>query len=237
MSDELGYSKETVEKLIRRFSDTHVLLSYNEPTKELLLYNWWKYNWTKSPKFDKALISEISKIKFAGYRSYLELRRQGDTVSIPYPYPMDTTVTDTVTVYNNKSNINYSSIDNTNDSDNIQSKTIFDSMGESSEEAEKVDFKWYQNTYNDCCTDLPKVKLLTEARKDAVRRFRKQFTDEQFAEICEKAAASDFLSGRGAGSTWKASFDFLIKPSNAVKVLDGNYDNRTAKTTEYEQWN
>ena len=30
MSDELGYTKETVEKLIRRFSDEHNVLSYNE---------------------------------------------------------------------------------------------------------------------------------------------------------------------------------------------------------------
>lgn len=237
MSDELGYAKDAVEKLIRRFSDTHVVLSYNEPTKELLLYNWSKYNWTKSPKFDKALSAEIEKVKFASYKNFLEMRRREDTVSIPYPYPMDTTDTDTDTDYNNNYNNNYSSIDNTKDSDNIQSNTIFDSPDScESDPVKGIDYTWYQETYNSTCLDLAKVRLMTEGRKRAVRIFHKQFSDEQFAEICKKTASSDFLCCRGSKSAWKASFDFLIKPSNAVKVLEGNYDNRTTESVT-DRWN
>ena len=84
--------------------------------------------------------------------------------------------------------------------------------------------------------DLAKVRLMTEGRKRAVRIFHKQFSDEQFAEICKKTASSDFLCCRGSKSAWKASFDFLIKPSNAVKVLEGNYDNRTTESVT-DRWN
>lgn len=234
MSDELGYAKETVEKLIRRFSDAHNVLSYNEPTKELLLYNWSKYNWTKSPKFDKALAAEIMKVKYDSYRQFLESRRQGDTVSIPYPYPMDTTVTDTVTVYiNNKSNTDNSSISNTINSDNKQSNTEFDSKDDN---ADKIDFDWWQETYNRICVDLPKVKLMTEGRKRAVRIFLRQLTADKFEEVCAEAASNDFLSGKLKGSTWKASFDFLIKVPNAVKVLEKTYGSNSESKSSLPRW-
>ena len=97
MSDELGYNKETIEKLIDRFHKIHKVLAYNKDTKELLVYRWGKYNWTKSPKLQTALDREIPKVKCEAFRDYL-LRLQGeDTVSIPYTYSMDTTDTDTDT--------------------------------------------------------------------------------------------------------------------------------------------
>ena len=102
MSDELGYNKETIEKLIDRFHRVHRVLDYDRQTKEMLLYNWSKYNWTKSPKLMSAVAKEVPKVKSQKFNEYLCQILNGDTVSIPYPYPMDTpdtvTVTDTVSV-------------------------------------------------------------------------------------------------------------------------------------------
>lgn len=92
MSDELGYNKETVEKLLDRFHAVHQRLAYCKQTKELLLYNWPKYNWTKSPKFQAALIQAIPKVKNPEFRTYLEGLLNGDTVSIPFEYSIDTAV-------------------------------------------------------------------------------------------------------------------------------------------------
>ena len=105
MSDELGYNKETIEKLIDRFHRVHRVLDYDKQTKEMLLYNWSKYNWTKSPKLQAAVAKEVPNVKTERFNEYLCQKLSGDTVSIPYPYPMDTpdtvtdsdTVTDTVT--------------------------------------------------------------------------------------------------------------------------------------------
>lgn len=97
MSDELGYNKETIEKLIDRFHKVHKVLDYNSQTKEMLLYNWSKYNWTKSPKLQAALLKEIPKVKCPEYSEFLNGILNGDTVSIPYEYGMDTPDTDTDT--------------------------------------------------------------------------------------------------------------------------------------------
>lgn len=99
MADETGYSRDTVEKLLKRFAETHKVAYYSQDTKELLVLNWHKYNWTASEKFRKPLLKEINSVKNDNFKGYLlDLFNGADTVSIPYPYGSDTTVTDTVTV-------------------------------------------------------------------------------------------------------------------------------------------
>ena len=96
---ETGYSRETIIRLIERFESTHHVLRFNDGTREILLLNWCKYNWTSSEKFRKPLLKEIESVKCSEYKEFLTRVFNGeDTVSIPYQYPMDTTVTDTVTV-------------------------------------------------------------------------------------------------------------------------------------------
>ena len=112
MANETGYNKDSVERLIRRFADIHKIIQYSSETKEILLLNWHKYNWTSSEKFRKPLIGEIEKIKCNQYREYLLKIFNGEKIG----YGIDTTyidttvtVTDTVTVTNsNTVNINNS---------------------------------------------------------------------------------------------------------------------------------
>lgn len=99
MADETGYSKETIEKLIKRFEEVHKTIAYSKDTKEVLLINWSKYNWTSSEKFRKPLFKEIEQVKSIDFKRFLEDLFNGvDTVSIPYSYGSDTTVTVTDTV-------------------------------------------------------------------------------------------------------------------------------------------
>ena len=108
MSIELGYSKETVRKLIDRMSTVHKVIVYSDSTKEVLILNWNKYNWTQSEKFRKPLWNEINEIKEQAFANYLKDIFNGvvsteirypygiDTVSDQVGYPIDTTVTVTV---------------------------------------------------------------------------------------------------------------------------------------------
>lgn len=93
MSDETGYTKETIEKLIKRMSESHQVIRYSNTSKEMLIINWHKYNWTESSKLRIALEREIETIKDSEFKSYLtEILNGNDTVSIPYPYTMDNSV-------------------------------------------------------------------------------------------------------------------------------------------------
>lgn len=46
---ETGYNRETVDKLLQRFTDYGKII-YHEPTKEIMILNWIKFNWINSPK-------------------------------------------------------------------------------------------------------------------------------------------------------------------------------------------
>lgn len=70
-SDETGYSKETIVKLLDRMENIHDVIKYCKETKEILILNWRKYNWTKSPDFQKPLIKEIESVKNAEFSTFL----------------------------------------------------------------------------------------------------------------------------------------------------------------------
>ena len=107
MSNDLGYTKDVVEKLINRFKEVHKTIDYDFDTKELLVKNWSKYNWNASPKLDNPLYNAIEKVKSDRFHDYLAnvyntrdsvSNEENDTLSIPYRYPMDTTITSTITI-------------------------------------------------------------------------------------------------------------------------------------------
>ena len=96
--NEIGYSSDSVGNLVKRFEAVHKVIRYSKETKEILLLNWHKYNWTKSEKFLKAIEKEILKIKNSDFQSYLfDVLNGIYRVSIPYTYPIDTTNTNSST--------------------------------------------------------------------------------------------------------------------------------------------
>lgn len=91
-----------------------------------------------------------------------------------------------------------------------------------------VNFEEIIGQFNEICTDLPKVVTISDARKQLIKARYEKYGMELLITVFQKAHASDFLSGRLKESGhFKASFDWLMKPGNFAKVLDGNYDNRT----------
>ena len=101
MADDTGYTRERVEKLVARLEEDHKVIIYSKETREVLLVNWHKYNWTSSEKFRKPLFNEIQTVKNTEFKAFLmDLYNGIDMVSIPYQYGSDTTdtVTDTVTI-------------------------------------------------------------------------------------------------------------------------------------------
>lgn len=103
MSVETGYTQEVIEKLISRLETQHNVIRYSRTTKELLLLNYHKYNWTTSEKYLKGVLKEVEDVKDVEFKRFLNDLINGiDTVSIPYANPMDTSI-----IYNT---INYNSI-------------------------------------------------------------------------------------------------------------------------------
>jgi general stress protein YciG len=81
--------------------------------------------------------------------------------------------------------------------------------------------------YNRVCVDLPECTELTMARRRLLYAAKMQDKPlDYFTRLFKKAQASDSICGRG-DLAWKGHFDWIIK--NAVKIMEGSYDNVTPK--------
>lgn len=82
--------------------------------------------------------------------------------------------------------------------------------------------------------NVPKVRSLTQARRDKVKLRIKEMGGIEKAketlDVCfKKISESDFCTG--ANGKWAANFDWFFRSEEIwLKVLEGNYDNRKEKT-------
>lgn len=87
IASETGYNEDTVKRLLMRLDREHNVIRYSSTTKEMLMLNWFRYNWSTSEKLNKPLLAEIRAIKDDGFREYLAGRyNERDTVTVPYEY-------------------------------------------------------------------------------------------------------------------------------------------------------
>ena len=124
MSNELGLDKSEVEELLTRMEQVHKVILYAEETKEILIKNWHKYNWTKSEKLLKKVESLTQYIKSEKLRKELEKILERYRVSIGYPYPRYTSVSVSVSDsdLNINNNINIDNLDNSTKLNNLDNK-------------------------------------------------------------------------------------------------------------------
>jgi len=111
-----------------------------------------------------------------------------------------------------------------------QDKQIYLSIktnGSKTRDSVEVPFEETKKLHNTICVSLPKVRGMTEKRKKALKaRWIKYKKIEVFEAVFKLAEKSDFLSGRN-GKWTNCGFDWLINENNMVKVLEGNYNNKS----------
>lgn len=94
--------------------------------------------------------------------------------------------------------------------------------------ASKVPFQQIRELFLKLCPSLPRIKPVSEwskTRKRYVSVRWKEHPDLSFWEdFFSKVEDSDFLAGRK--KDWIADFDWLMKPTNFLKVSEGRYDSK-----------
>lgn len=71
---------------------------------------------------------------------------------------------------------------------------------------------------------IPRIKSLGKTRRTHVEARCREHGKDALAQMVRKAARSNFLNGQNKRG-WKATFDWLILPTNFPKVIEGTYDN------------
>ena len=63
MTNQTGYNKDTINRLLDRFEKVHGMIRYCRETKEILILNWHKYNWSNSSRVITGIESVAKHIK------------------------------------------------------------------------------------------------------------------------------------------------------------------------------
>ena len=71
------------------------------------------------------------------------------------------------------------------------------------------------------------VKIPSDSKRGVMLKARiREYGVESVLDAIGKVKDSPFLKGQNARS-WVITFDWLIKPNNFIKVLEGNYDDES----------
>lgn len=93
----------------------------------------------------------------------------------------------------------------------------------------KIDFEEVANIFNIQCSELPPVLKMNEARKKAIKARIDEYGAQKVGDAFNIVRQSKFLNGDN-DQNWKATFDWIIKPANFLKIIEGNYNNKDGKT-------
>ena len=114
---------------------------------------------------------------------------------------------------------NHTENENRNENSNEIDNEILDVISSS-----HCPYKAILDLFNNICTSFPKLRLIDGKRKEAVQaRWKTYGSLDVFKELFERAEASRFLKGEN-DSNWKADFDWMMRPTNMAKILEGKYD-------------
>ena len=111
----------------------------------------------------------------------------------------------------------------------IKNNNIDTNVSTSVETDPPIDFvgllDFWNKTMESANAVIPKIKSLSERRKGFIKARVREFNKRAVFEVISKAGTSDFLNGKNQRG-WVADFDWIFRPNNFPKVLEGNYDNR-----------
>jgi len=89
-----------------------------------------------------------------------------------------------------------------------------------------VDFAKLIIFFNANRRNFPEIKTITTARENNINELLKLHDKKLIEEVIIKSKESDFLNGINKDN-WVATFDWIMMPENFVKLLEGNFDNKT----------
>lgn len=128
------------------------------------------------------------------------------------------------------SNTNRTRIEPSSSSSSSSSNKTYSSSGDD------VCVKFMQ-LWNENCRPLPTIKSLTDKRRKKIKSRLADHPDlDYWVLVVKRIAASNFCRGEVNGSTWRADFDFLLKPDTHVVTMEGRYDNRSDSEPSHSRY-
>lgn len=94
-----------------------------------------------------------------------------------------------------------------------------------------IDYESVVQNYHVFCPKMNKVAVMNDTRKGFVRERISEHGLEKLIDVFRIAGESDFLNGKN-DKGWKADFEWIIRPTNFVKIMEGKYSNTTKQRVD-----
>lgn len=95
-------------------------------------------------------------------------------------------------------------------------------------ENDNINYNLIIENYHSLCPKMSKVEKLTDKRKGFVNARFGEYGMDGITKVLRIAGESEFLNGNN-DRVWKADFEWIMRPENFVKVLEGKYSKEKAR--------
>ena len=96
---------------------------------------------------------------------------------------------------------------------------------------DRIDFVGLMNYFNSTFNGkLQTIKSIDDKRKKAIKARVAQYDKQSIDTVFRLILDSPFLLGQN-DRNWKCDFDWIFKPTNFTKILEGNYNGKRTDTT------
>ena len=92
------------------------------------------------------------------------------------------------------------------------------------EKAKKEWQPWFNQLLSKYESKIPVIRVMTPQRAKRLQEILNTYGSEALAEVCRRAAASQFLNGKGTKNKFIANFDWLLDEKNFLKIYEGYYN-------------
>ncbi len=198
----------------------------------LFIANWKDKKWHGKTIKRGQVITSLTHLSEQTHLSIQQTRTALDKLISTNDITKSTTSTYTIiTICNYNKYQDNNTVDNTqitNEQQTNNKRVTTTKEYKERKERKNIIYSSLQNAYNTHCKSLPKCTKITDQRKRMIDARLTDYSEEDFITVFKNAEESDFLSGR-SGDWNSCNFDWLIKPNNFVKVLEGTYKNSKSK--------
>lgn len=226
-ADDEGFinNPKKIQRMIRASDDDFKLLMVKRfilvfDSGVIVIKHWRMHNYIQSDRYKPTIFQDERKqLTMKENKAYTEI--------LPQIEPLDTECIQDVSKLDTQYRLDKLSIDKNN---NISSTSV------DSESHIKCNYSEIIALFNQICVSFPKVRELTDKRRKAIKSIQSIVEKHGgFQKLFELAEQSNFLSGRN-GQWNGCGFDWLLKPSNTIKVFEGNYNDPAKDGVKNEQY-
>lgn len=132
---------------------------------------------------------------------------------------------------NSQANIEANSVNENGDENVIENENTNETAVAIESQKEKIDYEKIVSIFNAVCHKLPAVQKLTASRKVAIKNRVSESGLSGLGDVFQNVALSRFLNGENDRG-WSADFDWILKPANFQKIIEGKYKNKDNGNTQ-----